>query len=415
MTQQSRTPEILETLVLNIREAAQTARALVGAQTCQLHLTAEMDWARARLTGAGLVLAAKTLLPEDLGPPNSIAPGVRKLPLPVGSPTDLLDIGVDITGSPTTAVAMLHLEKVQAGWATRENLAGLDNLMSLLNRQFLALEHGPKIVAEPMLRLVTLLRDLDDQAVSHSLSGLLRVLAGQQPSRVEVMAMRICGLADSLQPCLEDRDVALSDVTQVLLDRSGIGRTARPVEFSPYAGGWSAEPAIAPPASVVPFARVRIVEQDFDVAEAENSDRLWFRAQGEVEGWIPLANGSADGWTAIAAEILSQTRDITNEYAQMHLIRRRDIRTEEVAEAYELGGVIWWLRAGERGSEARLDGCDWQDCTTEPGLSVKARALKALLQLDADIVSGLSEQARDWAHRMAHSVQVAPYIGIAAE
>jgi len=415
MTQHFRGFEIPDFIVLTICQTVQIARDLLGAQEYVLQLAAKMDWARSRLMAADIAVADLCFTPEGLGDYAEIRPGLHNIPLPMGSPTDLLDIGIQILGADQTPLALLRLEKVQAGWATRQRLSGLGHVMSLLNAQFAALSQGPAIVATPMLRLVTLLRDVDAQAVSHGLSGFLRVLAGEQPSRVEIMAMQIGGLAESAIPCLQNCDVALSETAQLLLDQAGIGRTVHPVEITLNPGGDLAAPVLPSPESLSPFARVRIVEQNFDVAEADASERLWFRPSEAAGRWLPLANGTADGWTAIAAEILAETRDITHDYAQMHLIRRRDLPTDEIAEAYELAGVIWWLRSAEAGAEARLEGGAWKRCNLQAEHPAKSRALEALSQLDADIVCRLSDQARDWAHRMAHAVQVTPYMGVAAE
>jgi len=415
MTPVSQRPEIHDLLALNVLEAVEIARALVGAQDCQLHLGPELDWSRPRLSGVGVDLATAPLDAAACEQEARLSPGIRKLPLAKGAPTDLMEIGLEIAGPDGVPFAMLQLERVPTSWASRETVRGLTHVTAILKRQFEALAGGTATVAAPMLRLCTLIRELDDQAVSQAVCGLLKVLSDEQPNRVETMAMRICGLAQSDQTSLEDRKAILSPVTLDLLDRAGIGRTSQQITYTQAADDALPSLEIPTPEILIPFAQARLLEEAFDVAEDEVSGRLWFRPEGSGNQWAPLGNGFADGWSAIAAEILVETRDILHEYARMHLIRRRDLPTTEIAEAYELNGVIWWLRNGETGSEARIDGGEWQVCPLESGLSVKTRALNALLQVSPETVSGLSDHAQDWARRMAQSVQVVPLVAIAAE
>lgn len=415
MTVPHRFPEILDLLALNIRDASESARALLGAQNHRLHLGPELEWARTRLTGAGLPVAARQLavLRADADP--FLPQGVRKLPMAAGSPTDFLDIGIDLDAGASAPVAMLELGRVPAGWASRDRLKGVEHLRTLLTRQVDALAGGPAIVAQTILRLVTLLRELDDNSVSHSFAGLLNALAGRQPSRVEVMALRICGLAGSTPSRTEGNEVVLSDVALDLLDQAGMGRTSVPLAFVPAHDGEMPRMAVVAPPALAPFARARIVERDYDVAEDEPTGLFWFRPTGTEEPWVLLANNASDGWTAIAAEILCETSDMTVEFSQMHLIRRRDLPTDQVAEAYELNGTVWWMRDSESGMEARLEGGAWQPCAVDRDLPAKKRALVALVMIDPAVTDRMTDQVRDWTRRMAQSVQVVPYMSIAAE
>ena len=415
MTTTANTIHILDLLALNIREGSETARALVGAQSYRLHLGKDLTWAAMRLSQIGTNLAQDTFVPSEPVPAQFIIRGVRKLPMPDGSPTDIMDLGLDLDGPNGEPIALLRLDGVSAGWATQDRLKGLERIAALLKAQFKALSGGPVIFAAPMLRLVTLIRELDENAVSHSVKGLLSVLAGNAPNRVETMAMRISGLAESGSGRLEERDVVLSDVALDMLDQAGISRAVVPLSFVSCVEDASTGSDAAVSLSLVPFARARILEQQFDVAEFENTNRLWFRPAGSGTDWTALANSTSDGWAAIAAEIIGHTLDITLEFAQMHMIRRRDLPTDEIAEAYELDGMVWWLREGEAGTEARLDAGVWQRCDLAPDISGKRRALAALFLIDGEVVTRLEDEVRDWSRRMAQSVQVAPYMDIAAE
>ncbi len=415
MTAPHRFPEILDLLALNIRDASESARALVGAQDLRLHLGPDLEWARARLAGAGLAVSPRPLAAARADADPFLPQGLRRLPMAAGSPTDFLDIGLDLDNGTGAPVAMLELGRVPAGWASRDRLKGVEHLRTLLTRQVDALAGGPAIVAQTVLRLVTLLRELDDNCVSHSFAGLLHALAGKQPSRVEVMALRICGLAGSTPSRTEGHEVVLSDVALDLLDQAGMGRTAVPLALVPAHDAAMPRMMVEAPQALAPFARARIVERDYDVAEDEPSGLFWFRPTATEEPWVLLANNASDGWAAIAAEILCETSDMTVDFAQMHLIRRRDLPTDQVAEAYELNGTVWWLRDAEAGLEARLEGGTWQPCAVDRDLPAKQRALGALMMIDPAVTDRMTDQVRDWTRRMAQSVQVVPYMSIAAE
>ncbi|NEX45257.1 hypothetical protein [Pseudotabrizicola algicola] len=414
MSQISRKPELLDLLALNIGHACEAARAVSGADGCRLRLGEALDWMRPRLAGAGVVLCTEKHIPEDAGASRETP--IHNLPMPPGSPTDLVCMGIDLRDSTGNSIGLLALRGVPAAWATRDRIKALESLASLLANDIGALIGGPSLLAEPVLRLVTMIRDLDDHAVSHALGGLLRVLAGKQPSKVEAMAMRICGLAGSTHAYLENREIVLSPAAEELLDRAGMGRTSEGLVFTPVAANDAVECSLPVPHALEAFARVRILNKDFDVAEAETSGQYWYReTEAEQTAWAPLANGASDGWTAIAAEILTESRDVAAEYAKMNIIRRRDLPTDEVAEAYELNGIVWWMRQSETTVEARLASGEWQSCGEVNDGTVKACALSALLKIAPRTLEDQTDQVRDWVRRMAHSVQVLPYMAVAAE
>lgn len=415
MTPQPNSPYINDLLVLNVRDAVEAARFMVGAQSCHLQIAPDLVYAASRLSLTGLSVLVEPVATALTDADGTQCPDIMRLALPKGSPTDRLDIGVIIRAADGPPFALMKLERVPTGWAKQETLKGLSHIKAIMMQQFEALALGPALVATPMLRLCSLIRELDDQAVSHAVYGLLRVLAKEQPNRLETMAMRICGLTSSAQPCLEEREIVLGPVTLDLLDRAGIGRTSGQLAFVPEAGDCSRPAAVRAPSNLAPFAQIRVLEETFDVAEDENRGQLWFRKAGSTGEWVALAAGFADGWAPIAAEILGQTRDILRDYGLMHMIRRRDLPTDEIAEAYELDGVIWWLRNGEAGSEARLDDGEWCRLDLELDLPGKVRALQALFVLDAGVEDRLSDQAHDWVRRMARAVQVMPFVAIAAE
>jgi hypothetical protein len=415
MTRKPENLDVNEILVLNVRDTIEAARHLVGAQGCHLQLSPNLLWVASRLSLVGVSVEVAPVAETCSEAEKTHCPDIVKLPLPQSSPTDRIDIGVIIRASDGPPFAMMKLERVPVGWSRQEALKGLGHLKAMQMQQFEALALGPALVAAPMLRLCGLVRELDDQAVSHALFGLLRVLADEQPNRVETMAMRICGLTASAQPYLEEREIVLGPVALDLLDKAGIRRTSGQLAFVPEAGHCERPTAVCVPPSLAPFATMRALEEVFEVAEDDKGGLLWFRPEGSTGPWVPLAAGFEDGWAAIAVEVLGQTRDILRDYAKMHLIRRRDLPTDEVAEAYELDGVIWWLRDGEAGTEARMENEDWRMLPIEADQSARLRAMNALFLLDSGAQDRLSDSANDWVRRMAQAVHVMPCAAIAAE
>lgn len=415
MTLKSENVDVNDILVLNVRDTVEAARHMVGAQASHLYLDPQLLWVASRVSLAGLSVDVAPVTDACVNSEKTLCPDIMKLPLPPGSPTDRIDIGVIIRASEGPAFAMMKLEKVPAGWSRMETLKGLGHLKAMLMQQFEALSVGPALIAAPMLRLCGLVRELDDQAVSHALHGFLRVLAKEKPSRVETMAMRICGLTSTEHPYLEEREIVLGPVALDLLDKAGIRRTSGQLAFVPEAGDCARPTAICVPPTLAPFAVMRALDETFEVAEDDKGGILWFRREGSDGPWAPLAAGFEDGWAAIAVEVLGQTRDILRDYAKMHLIRRRDVPTDEVAEVYELDGVIWWLRDGESGIEARMNDDDWRPLSIEADQPARIRAMNALFLLDAGAEDRILDPAKDWVRRMAQAVQVTPCAAIAAE
>lgn len=408
-------PPVLELLATNVREICRIATVLVGAGDYSLHIGKRLEWMRQRLDVLGTNMAPQPLSPASMETFRSISVNVRQLPPAPGAPTDIMDIGLDVEGDAGETVAVLQLDGVPAGWATRDRLKGLAHVTTMLKRQLNALADGPVVMALPMLRLLELVRDLDETAVSPTAIGLVTVLAGGQPSSVEAMAMQISGLADCDMPRSAESEVVLSGPAREIINESGLWLSDA-IEAVTLGEAVVVDALPVAASAPVPFARARILEREFDVAEVDATNRLWVRPAGSVEDWVPLDNGASDGWTKIAVEIMERNFDIGAEFAQMHLIRRRELPTEEIAEAYELHGTVWWLREGESGLEARLHGGNWQ-ALAAPGDEVPHRRLAydALLKIDAGSGERLAGHVRDWAHRMAHSVQVSPYMGLAAE
>ncbi|WP_304618189.1 hypothetical protein [Paracoccus sp. (in: a-proteobacteria)] len=398
------------TVASNLRDTVEAARVLAGAQGATLQLVDDLDDLRLKLEGAGLTVG-----------PAEAEWGVTGDPLCVlraagSGATDLVDLSLVLTGPDEQPLGALYLSAAPAGSQNRALRETLAILARVLERQIATLRMGPALLAEPMLSLLDRLSELDDGIVSQALLGFLRALAGQQASQVEATAMRIAGLADAPMGFFTSREIMLSRVAQELLDGIGYGALLKmrhdlAAPLSPE----EADPELQARADLEPFARLRLIERSFLVAEDPDGVALWFRDEQGDGLWRAITRGGADGWTAIAAEIIEASTDVVVEFARMHLLRRRDLPADEIAEAYELHGVIFWFRNSPDGIEARLEGGEWRLCPMPEGLQRHERALAALSQLCPDMSARLAGPARDWLNRMSQTVQVTPFMPAAAE
>ncbi|WP_230799381.1 hypothetical protein [Seohaeicola saemankumensis] len=407
-------PALTEFLIHNLRETCAGLACLVGAQQTVLYLPSELQMFSPTLVADGLAIEP---FENNTGGQQAwpAYPLLRLLPAKDASPTDLVNIALVLTDPDARPVAIIALHGVAQAWDTRSRLATCEVLRGMLQRQIVALGKGPALVAGSMLSLVSKLQEFDRDAVSQMLKGFLTVLSGHRPSPAETTALRIAGLSDMPSASVAKPDVSLNDVARDLLNEVGL------LQFTlPSAVGGETQPDLSEteqPQTGDPkvFARLTLLDRDYGVAESEGSAQLWFKPMNTEDDWSILTSRTADGWTEIAAEVLGKTADILQEFSRMHLIRRRDIPTDEVAEVYDLHGILWWLRNGESGYEGRLDDGEWTVCPVPATLGPKDRAIAALLYLAPDMKAVLADRARDWANRMAQSVQVTPAFAMAAE
>lgn len=414
-------PTLADTLCQSLGGACAVAAANVNARAVRLHPAGDVDRMSLLLADAGVFQgeAAQTAAfwaARDGAVPVDGMPTLRALRGRDGDATDHVDLYLDIVLPSGALVAVIELCDVAQGWTARHRMMVLERVARLASIQLAALAQGPALLARPMLALVDALEEFDGSTVSHAFRALLRVLAGESPSRVELTALRIAGLADAPQWSLPLPEVVLSDAARGALARAGLGPAARMIRAEPQEPVPAPGPQADMPAqSVQPFACLRLVERSFEIAEEPGTDRLLFRLSGTPEDWTRLSHGAADGWTAVATEMLGVAFDTLREFSKMHVIRRRDLPTSEIAEAYELNGMIWWLRRTPDGVEACLDGGAWVPVDVAAAPTDKERATVALFTLAPGLTDSLAGPARDWAHRMAQTVQVTPIISMAAE
>jgi len=414
-------------LFAGLADPAQAMAGIVQAQQMRVLLGPELHGFAAPLQQAGLRVETveAVVLARDLGALTQaelarVATGaaLRELPRAEGQPTDLVDLALDLGAASAQPIARLDLLAVPGGWDSRSRLKGIAPLARQMNRQLLAVRGGAYLLAPTMLSLLEKLRDFDDTAVSHLVTGFLRVMAGGTATQVEATALCIAGLAEMPVAYRSKTDVTFNEVAQGVLEELGLGQevlaTSPALEQAVAAAPIAALRAVP---DLTPFARLTLLERDYAVAEDDDNGPLWFRPMEGATGadWTMLESRAVDGWSVVATEVLGKTLDIQRAFAMMHVIRRRDIVTTEVAEIYDLHGLIWWLRQGETGPEARLDGGEWRVYPAPAQSEVKARAIDVLFHLVPDLSDQLKDKARDWAHRMAQTVQVSPIMMQAAE
>nr|WP_111299308.1 hypothetical protein [Paracoccus saliphilus] len=395
----------------NLRDTILAAAALVGAQGTRLQLVPELEVLRQKLDAAEI----RTEVEPALAAADPDQSSFHVMAPRAGMATDLLDVGVRLSDGARGTVGLLILCGVPAAWQAQSRLRALEALTRVMERQIGALRLGPAVIADPMLRLLEELHDLDSSIVSQGLMGFVRTLAGKRPSQVECTAMRIVGLADVPVEFFQSREIRLSVVAQDLLDAIGYGAFLKMGQAMEAPEVVRPAPRVETRNDLEPFARLRLIERDFLVAEDADCGAFWFREAGQGPAWKRLSKAGPDGWAVVAAEILELSSDVVAAFAGMHLLRRPDLASEDMAEAFELHGIVFWLAHSEGVTQARRDCGDWVTCDIPADVVGRPRALAALTQLCPSLASDLAGPARDWLHRMSQTVQVMPYMATAAE
>ncbi len=406
--------ELTSVLTHSLNNACAAAAQLVDAQDAKLYVMPKCETWRA-LETCNARIAIADCLPPLAGKAMALPDfSVISTPPQDSFATDLVDLHLDLLFDADATVARLTLSSVPGGWKARSRQGSLNATALVIAGQLKALRQTPKLIATQTLNLLEQLAELDSSVNVPTLVGFLRIMCQRAPTRSQLIALQIAGLVDSASGMSQLPQFALTETAQDVLGRSGLG-------------GWSAVqpeiPAQVPEADIAPaaastdiraFAQLRIMERGYIIAEDTPSERMAFRAEGESD-WRWLSHTSADGWTTVAAEIIHLDIDVVGEFIRMHMIRRRDLPTEEIAEAFELMGHLLWLRRSMDGLEMRLQDSAWEGLDICPDLPLRDRAVAAFLTLQAQERITPDSAARDWAMRMAHAVQVTPHIAIAAE
>lgn len=394
-----------------LRELCDLARTLTDARTVALILTDPSLAALAPVLGAGGLICR---VAQDDQP--RATPGPYRLAAQREQVSDVVSLGLPLIGA-EGPVGRLELDGARPDALGQRAAAGLTQVAALIAGALGVRQAGRDDLPQRMLALVEAVTDHDDAAASRLLTGLLRLASGGAPSMVEVTALRIAGLA-----ALEGTRISLTPEGRTVLAQGGVAPQVAAALSVPLPQaamrGLQAPPPRARP-DWKPFARLAIADSAYVIGEAGEYDPLAYRPEGTPDApWRELRNGLVDGWTEIATEILAGTHDILHEYARMHMIRRRDIDLEEVAEVYDLHGLSWTVRRIPDGAEARIGSGPWQALTRQPGCSdepgvMQARetAICALTQLWPDLSERIGHDVRSWARRMAMGATVAPIAG----
>lgn len=409
------TTGILTPLSISLTHLMQAAASASDARAVSLQLREDDPAWQALGVPTGMLEAVPHLDPP-VGTTIPLERGVLVEQVdPAAHVTDLVTLYLDLQRDGDVILARLVLRNVPQGWKSVRLRGTLGHLARALDRQVSALRDAPRLLAGSMLTLIDQVAELDEGLNVPILSGLLRLVSGKVPTRAQVLALQIAGLIESDTHPLPALELHETPVLKQVLSKAGLAASVGAVichDPDPQPVLQKDAPAADP--DLHPHAKLRIMERDYLIAAHPVTDALYFRPAA-CNAWCLLDHGNADGWTKVAAEIIQADLDVTAEFVKTHLIRRRDLPTDEIAEAFELQGQIFWLRRAEGGLEIRLEGSEWHPNDVDPDLPIRDRAQAAARKLGAEHRIALDRAALDWAHRMAHAVQVTPHFGIAAE
>ncbi|MCE6952955.1 hypothetical protein LAZ29_18680 [Cereibacter sphaeroides] len=259
----------------------------------------------------------------------------------------------------------------------------------------------PKAVAQRMLALIEAVGEYDGRAAAHSLTGLLRLAAGEPPTLAESTSLQIAGLAT-----IEDGHLALTPEGGEVLARETTHRSQPPLPPA------APEPVVtAGDESPAPLARLRIGPASYEIASYAGSDVLAFRTDADM-AWRDLEADLSLGWFEIAAEILQRTRNALEEYVRMHMIRRREDACTDGQNGFDLYGLGWEVRETGTALLLRLDGdADWREVRPSALAHVtgmRERAAAALVAEVGDLRDRIGEDVHAWARRLAAGAMVEP-------
>ena len=406
-------PNLLAFLADDLHDLLHMADVLSEGAPCRLELSPIQTRLMERLRLSGLDETRARTSPGGTEGSADNPCRLHSLPMPEGAATDTIDLALDLRTADGLFMARLVLPGVAATALPRMRIAALETVGSLMQRHLRAMSNGSALVAAPVLAIIDAMSEGSGTVDARTLTGFLRVLAGDQGTLAEATSLRIAGLAETGHDALHSRNITLTPDGLMLLRQAGLDTLLV---------GTSRDPARPAPDPVTPasrtdlppaFARLRVIEMDFDITEDRPDGPLWFRKSGSNEPWRKLDATLADGWTTVAAEILRAATDIVAQFAQMHMLRRRDLPTDEVAEAYELQGNIWWLRRDGAHLEIRRDGGAWTRTPVDPDLPQRDRSVAAVLWSDPGLRLRVKEATEAWVDRMAQAVQVHPAIAAA--
>lgn len=342
--------------------------------------------------------------------------------IPTGM-SDEVNVRLPVRIEPEGVFAALDLDRCRADVLSTVRSMQLSAIGLIMGVRLQRLQADLQASCQTALGIIEAMSETQDDAASRTLTGLLRVLAKIPPRSVEVTALRIAGLAE-----LVDGELRLTDEARSILARlGGVGPDRTLLPRVALNSDWleelhaqePAESEEAPAATdVQQFSCLKIGESVFDIGEcAEPEGQLAFRRSAGGDTWQTLTNRIVDGWNEIAAEVISRTQDVIQEYVVMHMIRRRDVQVEDGVEVFNLYGIEWHVMVRDGRVMARIKPDDWADLPDADKLVSMAsrdRAVAALRAILSDLDDQVGRDAEAWSRRMALGATVMPFFGAAA-
>jgi hypothetical protein len=160
-----------------------------------------------------------------------------------------------------------------------------------------------------------------------------------------------------------------------------------------------------------PFAQVSIGSRSYEIAEAlREGDHLAFRTHGQQE-WCALDRRVADGWVAIASDILLLDPDVLFDFLHTHAVRVSTTQEPPYDMEFDTLGIKWTARLlQDRDGEVSFGDGLWHHARL--GLKApsdgRARAIMVLLAATPEARLRFEPHITHWAHRIAQGVRVIP-------
>lgn len=282
-------------------------------------------------------------------------------------------------------------------------MAQLAQLAEILSRGVGMAVSTIRVLARQTLGLLEDLAEIDADAASPSVMGLMRYAAGRVPTSAEAMAMRIAGLAE-----VEGGLLLLTPAANGMLYNRGF----RLAETAPVSVPEEMQAPVAAP-DFQPVARLRIGEVHHDIARDDATERFAFRFTGTTDPWTPLDKGLQDGWPEMTAEVIAKTRDAAFDYVRMHMIHKRDASTVPGEFVYDLYGLEWTVRGTPAHAEARGADGVWRVFDAAHVSPEAPRDFSALAAFAAipDLAKTIGEDVHEWSKRIAAGSEVTPIFG----
>lgn len=281
-------------------------------------------------------------------------------------------------------------------------MAQLAQLSEILSRGVGMAASTIRVMARQTLGLMEDLSEIDADATSPAVMGLLRYAAGRVPTSSEAMAMRIAGLAE-----VEGGLLLLTPAANGMLYNRGF----RLAETPPVAV--VEEVVEAASLDFQPVARLRIGEVHHDIARDDATEKFAFRFTGTDDPWVVLEKGLQDGWPEMTAEVIAKTRNATFDYVRMHMIHKREASSVPGEFIYDLYGLEWTVRGTPTHAEARGADGIWRVYDAAHIASDAPRDFSALAAFAAypDLAQRIGSDVHEWSKRIAAGSEVTPIFG----